>query len=110
MGSAEMATSKRTKRPLWLNKFKANMIVRLVPFMLFLALLAIVYIYNGHRADSLVRASDQVQRLLKQKQYEYKALKADLMYRSKETELIQAVEPLGLIKPKTPPMVIDNKH
>ncbi len=96
--------SKATKRPLWYKSIKANMIVRLVPFILFLALFAIVYIYNGHEADSLVRQTEEAQKLLKQRQYEYKTLKAELMYSSKESELVEAVEPLGLIKPETPPI------
>ena len=85
------------------------MIVKMVPFMLFLALLAVIYISNGHEADNVIRQTAEVQRLLKQKQYEYKTLKADLMYRSKESELVEAVQPLGLIKPQTPPIIINSK-
>ena len=102
-------TSRSRRRPLWLKGLQANMIVRMVPFVLFLAVLAIIYISNGHDADKVIRQTEEAQRLLKQKQYEYKTLKADLMYRSKESELVQAVEPLGLIKPQTPPIIIPNK-
>jgi hypothetical protein len=46
-------------------------------------------------------------------QFEYKTLKSEVMFRSKQTELARAVEPLGLKELVTPPVVIkdsaDNK-
>lgn len=81
---------------------QAKWLVHYVPFALFLGVLAVVYIANGHYADDTIRRTAKARNDLKQLQYEYKTLQAELMYRSKESELVKAVAPLGL-KPLTEP-------
>ena len=39
-------------------------------------------------------------------EYEYKIVKREVIFRSKESELAKAVAPLGLEELKVPPMVI----
>lgn len=80
--------------------------MRNIPFFLFLAVLAIVYIYNGHYADNTVRSINKVNRELKELQYEYKTLKSEVMFRSKQSELAKAVLPLGLKELVVPPAVL----
>ena len=91
----------------WKQVFNYNRIVRNIPFFLFLAVLAILYIYNGHHADKLVRKIAVTEKNIKELEYEYKTVKSDLIFRSKATELIKAVEPLGLKESKVPPMLLD---
>ena len=79
-------------------------IVRHVPFALFLSVLAVLYIANGHYTDNTIRNIGNAQQDLKQLQYMYKTLKAEVMYRSKESELSKAVEPLGLKRLDEPPV------
>ena len=81
-------------------------IVRQVPFFLFLALLAVVYIYNGHTADKTIREISKTERELKELQYEYKTVKGDVLFRSKQSELVKAVEPLGLKELMAAPVVL----
>jgi Bacteriodetes cell division protein (FtsL-like) len=90
----------------WKQVFNYNRIVKNIPFFLFLALLAIIYIYNGHHADKLIRKISATEKNIKELEYEYKTVKSDLIFRSKASELVKAVEPLGLKEPKTPPMVL----
>ncbi len=90
----------------WKQVFNYNRIVRNIPFFLFLALLAVLYIYNGHHADKLVRKIAVTEKNIKELQYEYKTVKSDLIFRSKASELIKAVEPLGLKESKLPPMLL----
>ena len=71
-------------------------IVRNLPFFLFLAFLAVIYIYNGHYADRVVRDIGKTGRELQELQYEFKSLKSEVMFRSKQSELAKAVEPFGL--------------
>jgi hypothetical protein len=87
----------------WLNY---QSIVKQVPFFLFLALLAVMYIYNGHYADKTVRQINKVAREVKELQYEYKAVKSDVMFRNKPSELVKAVEPLGLKELTEAPVVL----
>ncbi len=75
-------------------------------FFLFLALLAVVYIANGHMADKTIREMNTTARELKELQYEYKTLKSEMMFKSRETEMQKAAEPLGLKISTTPPVRI----
>jgi len=88
--------------------FNTARIVRNIPFFLFLAVLAIVYIYNGHHADKLIRKIASTEKNIKELEYEYKTVQSELIFRSKASELIRAVEPLGLKEPKMPPMLLED--
>jgi len=98
---------KKTPRTLgfkrWLNY---QSIVKQVPFFLFLALLAVIYIYNGHYADRTIRDINQTAKDVKELQYEYKTVKSEVMFRSKQSELVKAVESLGLKELTVAPMVL----
>lgn len=86
--------------------FGHRWIVKNIPFFLFLSVLAVVYIYNGHYADKTIRSINHVNRELKELQYEYKTLKSEVMFRSKQSELAKTVAPMGLKELVAPPMVI----
>jgi cell division protein FtsL len=81
-------------------------IVKNIPFFLFLALLAVIYIYNGHYADKIVRNISKTNTELKELQYEYKTLKSEVMFRSKQSELAKAVVPFGLKELTMPPLLL----
>lgn len=86
--------------------FGHRWIVKNIPFFLFLSVLAVVYIYNGHYADKTIRNINKVSKELKELQYEYKTLKSEVMFRSKQSEMAKAVEPLGLKELTTPPVIL----
>jgi len=90
----------------WLNY---QSIVKQVPFFLFLALLAVIYIYNGHYADKTTRNINRTAKEVQELQYEYKTVKSEVMFRSKQSELVKAVEPLGLKELTTSPVVLPEK-
>jgi Bacteriodetes cell division protein (FtsL-like) len=92
----------------WKQIFNYHKIVKNIPFFIFLALLAIIYIYNGHHADKLVRKIATTEKNIKQLEYEFKTVKSDLIFRSKASELIKAVDPLGLKEPKVAPMILND--
>lgn len=85
----------------WKKYFNYQVIVKNIPFFLFLAALAVVYIYNGHYADKLIRKISASEKNIKELEYEYKAVKSEVIFRSKASELVKAVEPLGLKELKT---------
>ena len=76
------------------------------PFLFVLALLAVVYIYNGHLADRRAREISRTTRELKELQFEYKDVKGDVLELSTQGQLIKIVEPLGLKELTTPPVVL----
>jgi cell division protein FtsB len=86
--------------------FGYRWIVKNIPFFLFLSALAIVYIYNGHYADNTVRNINKVNRELKELQFEYKTLKSEVMFRSKQSELAKSVETLRLKELVVPPAIL----
>ena len=90
----------------WKRLLNYKAIVRQTPFFLFLAMLAVIYIYNGHMADKSLREINKTTTELKELQYEYKSAKGDMLNRSKQSELMQAVEPLGLKELTTSPVVL----
>ncbi len=106
MEQKKINTTATTPKAEWKQVFNYKRIVRNIPFFLFLAVLAIVYIYNGHHADKLVRKIATTEKNIKELEYEYKTVKSDLIFRSKASELVRAVAPLGLIEPKVPPMLL----
>ncbi len=95
----EKKSSKRTL-------FNYRWIVRNVPFFLFLAALAVIYIYNGHKANKTIFNINKVNRQLKELQYEYKTLQSDVMFKSKQSQLAQAVKGFGLKELMVPPIVL----
>ena len=90
----------------WLNY---HSIVKQVPFFLFLALLAVIYIYNGHFADKTIRNINKTAKEVKELQYDYKTVKSEVMFRSKQSELIKAVEPIGLKELVESPIVLKSE-
>jgi hypothetical protein len=87
----------------WLNY---QSVVKQVPFFLFLAMLAVVYIYNGHYADKTIRNINRTEKEVKELKYEYIAVKSEVMFQSKPSELVKAVEPLGLKELVLSPVVL----
>ena len=94
----------------WRKNFNQKWIVNNIPFFLFLTALAVLYIYNGHHADKLMKKITVSEKNIKELEYEYKTIKAEVIYRSKASELIKAVEPLGLKESKYPPVVLKPKE
>ncbi len=76
--------------------FNYQWIVKNVPFFLFLSLLAILYIANGHYADNTIRNINKTTKLLKEQEYEYKTLNGKLMYQNRLSEVAKATEQIGL--------------
>lgn len=87
----------------WLNY---PSLVKQLPFFLFLALLAVVYIYNGHYADKTIRNISKTAKEVKELQYEYLSVKGEVIFRSKQSEMIKAVEPMGLKELAVSPVVL----
>jgi len=81
--------------------------VQHVPFVMFLGLLAILYIANGYYADDKIREVNKVTNQIKELRTEFISSKSDLMFVSKQSEVAKAVEPLGLKEPVVAPMKIE---
>ena len=75
-------------------------------FFLFLAFIAILYIANGHLTDKTIRKINATKKDLKELQFEYKTIKAELMQKSGAVQIENAVAPYGLAVGKEMPIRI----
>jgi cell division protein FtsL len=101
----QRAETSKSQRPV-INYY---WILKHLPFFLFLSLLAIIYIANGHWADTMLRDISKTSKEVKEKEYEYKSLKSIEMYKSRESQVTQAAAPLGLKPAIEPPVTIEAK-
>jgi hypothetical protein len=97
---------KKNERKQWKRLLNYGSVVQQMPFFLFLTALAVLYIYNGHQADKLNRDIARTGRELKELQYEYKTVKGEVLFRTKQSELVKVVEPLGLKELTAAPFII----
>jgi len=88
----------------------ADTAVKALPFVLYLALLGMVYIGNRHLAEKNIRDIDKISKEVKELSYGYKVTKADLAYKSTLTEVTKRVDTLGLKESLTPPQKITEKE
>lgn len=75
----------------------------MLPFIVFIALLAILYIGNHHHVESSIRKIDKLNKEVDELSWDYKTLKAELMLKSTQTEVSKKADSLGLIEPLYPP-------
>jgi hypothetical protein len=80
--------------------------LRHLPFVLFLACLAVMYIANGYYADDKIREANRISNQLKELRSEYISTKSELMFASKQSEVAKAAAQLGLKEPVVPPVKI----
>lgn len=94
----------------WKRLLQYKWVVKNIPFFLFLAFLAVLYIFNGHFSDKLTRKISTSEKNIKELQYEYKTVKSEVIFRSKASELVKTVEPLGLKELTEPPVVLKTSN
>ena len=102
----DQIVKEKESKPDWKRWLNYQSIVKQIPFFLFLALLAVIYISNGHYADRTIRNINRTAKEVKELQYEYKNVKSEVMFRSKQSELAKAVAPLGLKELTAQPAVL----
>lgn len=90
--------------------FNSQWITNNMFFFLFISILAIIYIANGHWADKTIRNIDKTKKELRDLQYEYKTIKAELMHKSEEAQVLKVAEPLGLKISKEIPIRLSDKN
>ena len=78
----------------------------MLPFLVFLCVLGMIYIGNSHMAVTNIRNIDKLTKEVTELSWEYKSLKADLMFKSKLTEVAKKVDTLGIKELIEPPKKI----
>lgn len=78
----------------------------MLPYLIFLCVIGMIYIANSHMAVKRIRDIDRLSKEVKELSWEYKSLKAELMFKSKMTEVAKKVDTLGLKELIEPPKKI----
>lgn len=78
-----------------------------VPFILFLGVIAILYIANGYYADDKIREENKSKNDIKELRTQYITTTSDLMFESKQSQVAKSVLELGLKEPVVAPMIIE---
>ena len=86
--------------------FSKQSFFRTLPFIVYLTILAIIYISNTFYAEKRFRQIEQIKSDLKELRFQYISSKSELMYYGKQTEIAKRVLPMGLKESKTPPFKI----
>ena len=81
-------------------------VVRNLPFLVFLALIAIIYIGNTYYAEKTFQEIEAIKLELKELRYLHITTRSNLMFLSKQTELSKRAQALGLKGITTPPYKI----
>lgn len=79
-----------------LSFITSELILKNVPFVVFLGFLATIYIANAHYAEKNVRQIQLVQKELKNLRWFYMSLQSENMFNSKKSEVLKSVEEEGL--------------
>src|SRR5690606_16718295 len=88
------------------DRFSSTAFVGYIPFIAFVGLLAIIYIANRHYAERTVREIDRLGKEVKEMNWDYKSLSADLMKMTTQTEIAKRVDSMGLKERTEPPKKI----
>lgn len=79
---------------------------KLFPMFFLIAALGILYIYNAHYAQRVVRKTDDIKKEIKELRAEYITIKSELMYQSKQSQVSKRLENTELKELLNPPYKI----
>ena len=98
-----MSEKKKESKWLFINQV---WLVKNVPFFLYLSALAVLYIYNVHHAEKAIKDINKTSRDLKNQQYQFKMVRSEWMFMTKQSEVVKAVEASGIKQILEPPIAI----
>jgi hypothetical protein len=76
----------------------ASIVLKNLPYVLFLSFLTVAYIANAHFAERQVRSIQTLQKEVKELKRQYNSMKSEIMFESRLSEVGEEVETLGLRK------------
>jgi len=111
--SAEQKPQRKSSKRNWLYEsldlsrwVHHQTVIRNLPFIFFLATIAILYIANDHYAERNVREISDIEKRLNELRWEYMTNKSELEYMRKQSEVAKMVAPDGLNELREPPKKI----
>ena len=92
------------------NYVSYEAIARNLSFMIFLAGLAMLYIWNTYQSEKMNREINETNQKLKELRWEYMSKKSELMFKSKQSEVAKYVSESGLKEMRNPPNIMTSKE
>jgi hypothetical protein len=92
---------KAVRKVLGTKKIYTNM-----PFVYFLAVLAMIYIANAHYAEKNMRQIQKLKKELKEARWRCMSMESEVMHRGTRTAVAKSVEDIGLEYAYTAPGVV----
>jgi len=86
--------------------FREGIPARHLPKIAFSFFLCLLYIGISHQSNRTIQRLNKSKTLLEDLRVNYTTQKAELMYRSKQSEMAKMVQPMGLEESETPPQKI----
>ncbi len=90
-----------------------QLIIKQLPYILYLTFLAVIYIGNRYHAEKIVRETTRLKKEIQELRAESISTSAELMYKSTKTQVLKAIREknLGLEEAVVPPgkIVVDKK-
>lgn len=77
--------------------FGSEQLIANLPYLFFLVFMGLIYIGIGYSAEDSVRQINKDKSELKEMRSEYITIKSDLMYATKQSELIKILHEKGLV-------------
>ncbi len=77
-----------------------------LPFLAYIFLLIVLFIYNSHYAEKTIRTTNKLQYELKDLRSEYITVLSEIMSESRQSELLKKLELSGIKELKNPPSKI----
>ena len=81
-----------------IGNMSASLVLKNLPFVLFLGFLTVIYIANAHFAEKQIRQIQSLQQDVKELKRQYNSLKSENMYNSRLAEIEEDVKGTGLMK------------
>jgi len=83
-----------------------EMMVKQIPFILFIVCLLMIHIWNAHNTEKIIRKTDKLNREIKELRSEYISILSELMSESKQSSIAKKLDTLGVKELISPPFKI----
>ena len=97
---------KRLQEVLGGDYLSNNTVVDNIPFIIYLAILALLYIANTYNTERMYKEIEKTKTELKELRYQYITARSGLMFESKLSELNKRTQAIGLKETVIPPYKI----
>jgi len=87
-----------------------KVIIKNIGFILLMAILSLIYIFNSNSAERKMRKIVKLTKSVEDAKSQYQEVKSDINFKCTETQLAKRLEGKGLVKNEDAPVLIDSEE